>query len=68
MYVKNNSGPKIEPCGSSDVTDNKLDLAPSMTTCCFLTVKWDFNQFGKSTLNQIFFNLCISNECGTLSS
>ena len=39
MHSKNKSGPKIEPCGTPDVTDNQLDLAPSMTTYCFLPVK-----------------------------
>ena len=39
MYSKNKSGPKNEHCGTPDVTDNQLDLAPAMTTCCFPPVK-----------------------------
>ena len=35
MYSKNKSGPKIEPCGTPDVTDSQLDFAPFITTCCF---------------------------------
>ena len=42
MYSKNESGPKIVPWGTPDVTDNQLDLAPSMTTFCFLPVKEGF--------------------------
>ena len=50
MYSKNKSGPKIDPKGTRAVTDNQQDLAPSMTTCCFLPVNYDPTHFNKAPL------------------
>ena len=34
MYMMNNSGPKIEPCGTPVVIDNIFDLILSMSVYC----------------------------------
>ena len=34
MYMMNNSGPKIEPCGTPVVIDNIFDLILSISVYC----------------------------------
>ena len=38
MYVRNNSGPSTEPCGTpDDNTGREFDELPYTTNCCFLS-------------------------------
>jgi len=39
IYNKNSSGPKIEPCGTPHETSSVGDLAFSIQTNCFRSVK-----------------------------
>ena len=39
MYIKNNSGPSMEPCGTPDATSHQSERSPSMTKRCFPPVK-----------------------------
>ena len=58
---KNSKGPKIDPCGTPDVTGRKSDDSLSITTLCLLPDKYDLNQANKdppipkySSLNRSF--------------
>ena len=44
MKMRNNSGPKTEPCGTPHITSSTSDDAPFTSTYCFLLVKYDWNQ------------------------
>ena len=44
---KNSKGPKIDPCGTPDVTGRKSDNSLSITTRCLLPDKYDLNQANK---------------------
>ncbi len=43
IYIMNNSGLRIEPCGTPDITGRESDTEPlNLTTCC-QSVKYDLN-------------------------
>ena len=42
MYAKKRMGPSTEPCGTPKETGIVLELAPLMTTDCFLLSKKSF--------------------------
>ena len=42
VYVRKRKGPRTVPWRTSDNTSSWLDLAPSMTTCCFRLLKESF--------------------------
>ena len=37
IKMLNNSGPKIDPCGTLEVTATRSDIVPSRTTLCSLS-------------------------------
>ena len=39
MYVRNNSGPSTDPCGTPEVTGEEVDVAPSQMTVWILLVR-----------------------------
>ena len=41
MYVKNNSEPSTDPCGTPEVTGEEVDVAPSQMTVWTLLVRKD---------------------------
>ena len=40
MKIKNNRGPKTDPCGTPEMTGKEGDWSPAMTTTCELHVKY----------------------------
>ena len=41
MYVRNNSGPSTDPCGTPEVNGEEVDVAPSQLTVWALLVRKD---------------------------
>ena len=43
MYIKNNNGPRTEPCGTQEVIFLISDDSPFIKTYCFLLIRYDSN-------------------------
>jgi len=41
MYIRNNNGPRIEPCGTPDLISINSDLTFPTFTCCFLFDRYE---------------------------
>ena len=34
VYKRKSSGPRMEPCGTPDITGSAVDVAPRISVCC----------------------------------
>ena len=67
IYIKNKSGPNMEPCGTPAVTSAQEEDCPLRTTLCFLFLKKFDNRFKRLTDMPFCFSLKIRSSCHTLS-
>ena len=66
MYIKNGSGPSIEPCGTPPLTLVHVKTYPFKTTICFLFLKKSHNKFKSSPDMPFCLRLNIIPSCYTL--
>ena len=45
IYIKNNRGPRTEPCGTPQEMGYKSEDSPLKYTYCFLPLRYDWNHF-----------------------
>ena len=60
-------GPRIDPCGTPDVTSSHSEWIPSTTTLCCLPCKYDANQSISLPSIPNSLSLWIKYACDTLS-
>ena len=67
VYIKNSSGPSIDPSGAPALTSVQEEVCPLETTLCFLFLKKFDNKFKRLPDMPFCFNLKIIPSCHTLS-
>ena len=67
-YIKNISGPSIEPWGTPHVILHVWEYVPAISTICSLSLKYDTNQFIAIWFSPSAFNLLTNNNNNCLKS
>lgn len=57
MYNKNNTGPRIDPCGTPDLTTQNADMLPSILTKCWRLARKSSTHHTKLTSPKVPFNI-----------
>ena len=67
MYIINDKGPSLDPCGIPALICSMRDFLPSTTTICFLLCKYKLNSWRHDSVIPFCFSFSINPSCQIFS-